>query len=182
MILLYVKETDDINKLKNIAESFSAKEKSELIVEPRRTFSKFDAYGFLFDDIVLAPDILSFGTSLSDAERRISRLLEQGVFVFLAFAPATYKYGLERNSNSAAVMAIIQTLRYKEGTSAPVGRPKINLPENWETLYEDWQAEEISSAEFIKKSGLKRATFYNVLAEYKSLLKEKERFAEEHVS
>ncbi|MBR4599610.1 MAG: hypothetical protein IKO39_06135 [Treponema sp.] len=51
------------------------------------------------------------------------------------------------------------------------GRKKIRFPENWEILYEKYAAKEITANDFQKMSGLKRATFYNLLCEYKELLR-----------
>ena len=50
---------------------------------------------------------------------------------------------------------------------------KIKLIEstnpNWDELYEKWTNGEISSKKFIELSGLKKATFYNLLTEYKEI-------------
>ena len=39
---------------------------------------------------------------------------------------------------------------------------------------------EITSAEFIEKTGLKKATFYNMLAEYNIMLKEQDRYIKKY--
>ena len=46
------------------------------------------------------------------------------------------------------------------------------FPDGWDELYEKWEKQEISSKEFMEQSGLKKATFYNMLTEYKAMLKE----------
>lgn len=51
------------------------------------------------------------------------------------------------------------------------GRKKIRFPENWEYLFEKYATREISANDFQKLTGLKRATFYNLLAEYKELIR-----------
>lgn len=50
-----------------------------------------------------------------------------------------------------------------------VGRSKIIFPDNWEELYDLWINHEITSKEFINKSVLKKATFYNLLSEYRRI-------------
>lgn len=50
------------------------------------------------------------------------------------------------------------------------GRKKIRFPENWDALFEQYESKEISANEFQKMTGLKRATFYNLLSEYKELI------------
>ena len=51
------------------------------------------------------------------------------------------------------------------------GRRKIRFPENWEYLFEKYSTREISANDFQKLTGLKRATFYNLLSEYKELIR-----------
>ena len=58
-------------------------------------------------------------------------------------------------------------------TTKHVGRPKMKYPENWEELYAQWDNKDITSKDFIEKANLKRATFYNLLSDYKKI-KQKE--------
>lgn len=51
------------------------------------------------------------------------------------------------------------------------GRKKIKFPANWDELYEQYNSKQISATEFQEAAGLKRATFFNLLAEYKELIK-----------
>ena len=41
-----------------------------------------------------------------------------------------------------------------------LGRPKAVKPENWDTVFREWQAGEITAVEAMKRTGLKRSTFY----------------------
>lgn len=56
--------------------------------------------------------------------------------------------------------------RQEEGIEAAkkrgvhMGRPGISMSEEFETCYTLWQQEEISTAEFCKRCGLSRSTFY----------------------
>ena len=56
--------------------------------------------------------------------------------------------------------------------SKQLGRRKIRYPENWSELYEKWQAGEITGRDFMKVTGIKRGTFYHMVAEYKEYLRE----------
>lgn len=49
----------------------------------------------------------------------------------------------------------------------PLGRKKIPYPDNWDKLYILWSENKLSTVEFIEQTGLKRATFYNLLKQYK---------------
>ena len=64
---------------------------------------------------------------------------------------------------------IVEIPRSKRNNS---GRNKIAFPDEWDELYEKWENKIITSKEFMQQSGLKKATFYNMLTEYKAMLKE----------
>lgn len=49
-----------------------------------------------------------------------------------------------------------------------VGRKPIELPDNWDELYVLWKSKKINSTQFRNKTGLKKATFYNVLKRYEN--------------
>lgn len=48
-----------------------------------------------------------------------------------------------------------------------LGRPLIQYPDNWEENYMLWKNKKIPSKEFLNRVGLKKATFYNLLTEYR---------------
>lgn len=51
------------------------------------------------------------------------------------------------------------------------GRKKINYPSNWEEVYNKWKHREIKSKEAMELTGLKKATFYNLLNKYEEIIK-----------
>lgn len=66
-------------------------------------------------------------------------------------------------------------IRNAQENQKPLGRTKIPYPDNWDENYRKWEKKEISSSEFIKKTGLKKGTFYNLLKQYrKKIAVEKE--------
>lgn len=44
-----------------------------------------------------------------------------------------------------------------------LGRPRVQRPENWEAVIALWQAGEITAVEAMRRTGLKRGTFYSLL-------------------
>lgn len=60
--------------------------------------------------------------------------------------------------------------RQKEGIEAArkqgkaFGRPSVRKPDNWSAVYERWNAGEITAKRAMELSGLKRGTFYNLVA------------------
>lgn len=41
-----------------------------------------------------------------------------------------------------------------------LGRPEIEKPDNWESVYKRWRAREITAVEAMRETGLKKGTFY----------------------
>lgn len=48
-----------------------------------------------------------------------------------------------------------------------IGRPKVEYPKDWKELYELWQSQQITAAEFMRRTGLKRTSFYKLAEMYK---------------
>lgn len=68
---------------------------------------------------------------------------------------------------SLAEQERVKTLtRQAEGIEAAklqgkhLGRPKIKIPEGWDNIYMLWKSGEITAVEAMKRSGLKKSTFY----------------------
>lgn len=55
------------------------------------------------------------------------------------------------------------------------GRPSIPIPENFPGVIREWEGGKISFAEALQRSGLREATFYRRLREYRLLHPEKEK-------
>lgn len=183
MILIYFKNADDTEQFEKILQYLpTEKQRIQALSENTRSFSLLESVDFKKNDMLVISDIFSLGLRISEIESRTLRLINSGIPIIICSYPATFEYGLNPETNHAAVMAIIQTMNRTQNVPTAIGRPKIKFPENWESLYEDWINGKISSAEFIKKSGLKRATFYNILAEYKSILKKNEEFVNRLIS
>ena len=71
---------------------------------------------------------------------------------------------------SMAEQERIRTLtRQAEGIAAAklqgkhLGRPKMEAPEGWNEIYRRWKAKEITAVEAMRRSGLKRSSFYKLV-------------------
>lgn len=47
-----------------------------------------------------------------------------------------------------------------------LGRPVIELPKEWDSLYKKWKNKEITAVKFMKEVDMKKATFYKKVKEY----------------
>ena len=70
---------------------------------------------------------------------------------------------------SMAEQERVKTLtRQAEGIEAAklqgkhLGRPKMKIPEGWDNIYMLWKSGEITAVEAMKRSGLKKSTFYKL--------------------
>ena len=53
-----------------------------------------------------------------------------------------------------------------QSKAKPYGRKRIPYPDNWESSYLRWKKKEISISEFMKITGLKKGTIYNLIKQY----------------
>lgn len=44
-----------------------------------------------------------------------------------------------------------------------LGRPRLKTPDNWNTVIADWKADKITAVKAMELTGMKRASFYNLL-------------------
>ncbi|KAA0756025.1 recombinase family protein [Bacillus sp. BF2-3] len=51
-----------------------------------------------------------------------------------------------------------------------LGRPVMELPEEWNKLYKEWKAGKITAVAFMDTIGMKKATFYKKVKEYEATL------------
>lgn len=51
-----------------------------------------------------------------------------------------------------------------------LGRPIMELPEEWNKLYKEWKAGKITAVAFMDTIGMKKATFYKKVKEYEATL------------
>ncbi|MDA1558821.1 recombinase family protein [Bacillus cereus] len=51
-----------------------------------------------------------------------------------------------------------------------LGRPAMELPEEWNKLYKDWKDKKITAVAFMKEVDMKKATFYKKVKEYEATL------------
>lgn len=51
-----------------------------------------------------------------------------------------------------------------------LGRPIMELPEEWNKLYKEWKAGNITAVAFMNAIGMKKATFYKKVKEYEATL------------
>ena len=123
-------------------------------------------------DYVIIDNISSLGTNHYNNYQIITTLLINKVIVLFADADIPLKDQIDPNFNKQFLTGIqyhLYSLKEQENNNKKsVGRPVVQYPVGWEQNYTKWKNKEISSKSFMEQMGLKKATFYNLLTEYKS--------------
>lgn len=131
------------------------------------------------DDVVIIGDISSLGINEVDISNQLDWFILNSRKLVICNYVSTYEFGVVQPMNKAVLATILQSIlnSHKNIIEIPrnkrsnAGRSKIAFPEKWDELYELWSDKKITSKEFLEKSGLKKATFYNLLTEYKEIQK-----------
>lgn len=179
-VYIYCKMTDKIEDFKNLTQNYS---EVCISVENKNSFRELEKIKNELDSILFISSLSSIGLNDADIATQLSWFITNEKSLVILNIPSTYEYGIGQPLNKAILETILQSL-IKNNKITPyhpkIGRNKIVFPDSWDELYEKWTNKEISSKEFIKESGLKKATFYNMLTEYRETRKENEKFVEKY--
>ena len=131
------------------------------------------------ESIIIVHDIRDIGINAKDVTDRLSKIIKRKIVLLIVSVPATYEHGVSSKANGIVLDTLCQIItQSKKDTITfrprPAGRPKTEFPSGWDEKYEDWKIGRISSKEFMDWSGLKKATFYNRIADYQRILAEDE--------
>jgi hypothetical protein len=120
----------------------------------------------------------------------LSFFVEQSIVLVLCDTPASYEFGISQPMNKAVIMTLMSSFKNNNKNIISVsaetskrsnsGRKKIEFPDQWDELYQKWEDKEITSGEFLKQSKLKKATFYNLMTEYREIQQQKEAFVQKY--
>ena len=146
-------------------------------MENRRSFYELDRIqkSMKKEDVVVIENLSSLGMNEAEISNQLEWFVQKNRMLAVCECSATYEFGMSQPANMAALSVLKQTIisnnknvvelpNYRRNNS---GRNRIAFPDNWEELYDKWDKKEISSKEFLNQTGLKKATFYNLLTEYK---------------
>ncbi|MDD6380604.1 MAG: hypothetical protein PUG04_02790 [Lachnospiraceae bacterium] len=187
-IFVYKKLTDDDTEtLGKVVDSVRATDEPVyIIVENSRSFHLLDQAvyeKYSSGDGFIVSSLSSLGANSAEITGQLNIFIQHGIYLAICDHYTTYIYGRDERTNMAVLQTIAQSIAGSTSTSgsashrkSAAGRPRAEFPDGWEELYRQWSDKEISSGEFLKKSGLKKATFYNMINEYRDMLKESEAF------
>ncbi|WP_026883700.1 recombinase family protein [Clostridium akagii] len=76
----------------------------------------------------------------------------------LSFVAESERRNIKRRQKEGIALAKMKGIK--------LGRPEINIPENFPYNYDEWKNGKITANLFMKKMNLKRTTFYKLIKEY----------------
>ena len=139
-------------------------------------------------DIIIISNFESLGMNDVDIKNNLDFFIQNSIKLVIKDIPSTYEYGIGTSTNLAVIRTIFDLMKSTNQKITPIrtsrragaGRTKLDFPENWEELYTKWEKKEITSGEFIKQSGLKKASFYNLMTEYRKIIEMNEKYKEKY--
>ena len=182
-VYLYAKVTDRMEELDvALQEIMRQQEIGNVFIstEPSRSYYKLDKIkkAMTEDDVCVIANLASLGLNEADIATGLEWFINVPRMLIIANFSNSYKWGISQPLNQAILSTLQQSLLGKnEGRTVIIpeykksnaGRKLISFPDNWEELYSKWENKEITSKEFCEQSGLKKATFYNLMTEYREI-------------
>ncbi len=121
---------------------------------------------------ILVPSVATLGPTPADRRDSLLALAAGGVPVLVADCPHV-RAELDPSRNAAALGGLADGA-FPETGRVPVarkpGRPAADFPEGWEQLFEVWEAGGITARAFMERTGLRRGTFYHLVADWRDRL------------
>lgn len=190
-LYIYIKTTEDISVFEDIMEMIDRKDQDIFVsVEHKRSFQELEEIKdeMTSDDVLIIGSLNSLGINEADIANFIEYFIQNRKYMVISDIESTYEYGVSQPMNKAVLSTILNSIlsnnkniiNLPRNRKSNAGRNRIEFPDNWEELYETWERDEISSKEFLDKSGLKKATFYNMITEYKEILEANEAFIKKY--
>lgn len=174
----YIKNTDNPEVFSDIVDVCKSKNYNiQLVCENKRSFRELDRIKneCQADDLVVICSLSSLGLNEAAVQKQLEWFIEHWKLLAIVDMPSTFEYEFAQPLNQAVLKTILQNLSQESNNviSMPKrhnsGRSRILFPDNWDELYALWERKEITSKKFQEELGIKRATFYNLLTEYKKL-------------
>lgn len=178
VIHLYAKMNEELSVFDDVIGILKHNDDELMITsENRRSFRELENIKSISNDIIyIISSLNSLGLNDADIATQLSWFIDNSVKLVICDIKSTYEYGVVQPMNQAILKTILDsiltnnkniiTVSFKRSNS---GRNKLPFPDNWDDLYKKWENGSITSKQFMDKSGLKKATFYNLVTEYRSI-------------
>lgn len=193
-LYVYKKLTEnDTDMLGQVVDSIRTTDESVyVIVESYRSFHLLEQIiyeKYNSGDGIIVSSLSALGANSTEITCHLDILIQHDIYIAICDHATTYMYGRDSDINKAVLQTIMQGLTDHDAVIKSVthrksaaGRPRAEFPDGWDELYRQWSDKKISSGDFLKRSGLKKATFYNMINEYRDMLKESDAFIRKYTA
>lgn len=188
-IHIYTKLHEDFSVFDDIIKAIKTADDELFITsENKRSFRELEILkNGLQDEICIVSSVESLGMNEAEIATQLSWFIDKAIVLIICDVKSTYEFGYTQPMNQAVLSTVLDNILSKNSNIIKMqprrsnsGRPRISFPDAWDDLYADWTDGKISTNDFIKTTGLKRATFYNLVTEYKNILAANEEYLEKY--
>lgn len=134
-------------------------------------------------DIFIIDSLCDLGQTDQEIIRRLRCFMNKRICLIICAVKSTYEKGIDETINGVVLATILEMLSSAHSSESRIirsrrniGRPVVEFPDGWDEMFQNWKSGKVSSADFMQWSGMKKATFYNKITEYKNLLLQEEDF------
>ena len=134
-------------------------------------------------DIFIIDSLCDLGQTDQEIIRRLRCFMDKRICLIICAVKSTYEKGIDETINGVVLATILEMLSSAHSSESRIirsrrniGRPVVEFPDGWDEMFQNWKSGKVSSADFMQWSGMKKATFYNKITEYKNLLLQEEDF------
>lgn len=128
-------------------------------------------------DIFIIDSLCDLGQTDQEIIRRLRYFMDKRICLIICAIKSTYEKGIDETINTVVLATIMEMLSSEIfRLRRNIGRPSIEFPDGWDEMFQNWKSGKVSSSDFMQWSGMKKATFYNKITEYKNLLLQEEEF------
>ena len=134
-------------------------------------------------DIFIIDSLCDLGQTDQEIIRRLRCFMDKRICLIICAVKSTYEKGINETINGVVLATILEMLSSAHSSESRmirfrrnIGRPGVEFPDVWDEMFQNWKSGKVSSADFMQWSGMKKATFYNKITEYKNLLLQEEEY------
>lgn len=134
-------------------------------------------------DIFIIDSLCDLGQTDQEIIRRLRCFMDKRICLIICAVKSTYEKGIDETINGVVLATILEMLSSAHSSESRmihfrrnIGRPGVEFPDGWDEMYQNWKSGKVSSGDFMQWSGMKKATFYNKITEYKNLLLQEEEY------
>lgn len=187
-ILIYAKLQESVSAFDAVIDIIkSDTDNVSITTENKRSFRELERIKETkYNNIYVISSLSSLGSNDADISSQLAWFIDNGVLLVICDVTSTYQFGVSQPMNQAVLTTLLQSLTQSKNIAvmpakrSNSGRSRLPFPDNWDELYGLWTNQKITSGQFIQMSGLKKATFYNLLTEYKEIQTANEQYSKRY--